>query len=99
VPHENQVRLACSPEWESTTFAHTEHNPWPGIRRLQCPVIALAAERASTFSPAARQRLSALLPLAEVNTIAGATHFLPMERPEAVLDTVRSALRMGASRN
>ncbi|MGR3247905.1 MAG: alpha/beta fold hydrolase [Paracoccus sp. (in: a-proteobacteria)] len=99
VPHENQVRLACSPEWESTTFAHTEHHPWPGIRRLQCPVIALAAERASTFSPAARQRLSALLPLAEVNTIAGATHFLPMERPEAVLDTVRSALRMGASRN
>ncbi|NKF24341.1 MULTISPECIES: alpha/beta fold hydrolase [Gammaproteobacteria] len=85
----DHVRLACAPEWESTTFAHTEHNPWPGIRRLQCPVIALAAERASTFSPRARQRLHALLPCAEVNALPGTTHFLPMERP----DTVREALR------
>lgn len=90
VPHENQVRLACAPEWESTTFAHTEHNPWPSIRRLQCPVIALAAERASTFLPGARQRLRAILPSAKVYVLAGTTHFLPMERPEAVCDHVRS---------
>lgn len=88
----DHVRLACAPEWESTTFAHTEHNPWPGIRRLQCPVIALAAERASTFSPKARQRLRALLPHAEVNVLAGTTHFLPMERPDAVRDAVRQAV-------
>tara|TARA_B100001939_G_scaffold339027_1_gene345301 strand:+ start:1149 stop:2033 length:885 start_codon:yes stop_codon:yes gene_type:complete len=88
----DHVRLACAPEWESTTFAHTEHNPWPGIRRLQCPVIALAAERASTFSPRARQRLRALLPCAEVNTIAGTTHFLPVERPDTVRDAVRQAM-------
>lgn len=73
----DHVRLACTPEWESTTFAHAEHNPWPGIRRLQCPVIVLAAEQASTLSPRARQRLRALLPAAEVNFLAGTTHFLP----------------------
>ncbi len=88
----DHVRLACTPEWESTTFAHTEHNPWPGIRRVRCPVIALAAECASTFSPGARRRLRALLPSAEVNVPAGTTHFLPMERADAVLDTVRRAI-------
>jgi pimeloyl-ACP methyl ester carboxylesterase len=91
----DHVRLACTPEWESTTFAHTEHNPWPGIRRLQCPVIALAAEQASTFSPRARQRLQAVLPSAEVKDLAGTTHFLPMEQPEVVRDTVRQALLPG----
>jgi pimeloyl-ACP methyl ester carboxylesterase len=88
----DQVRLACTPEWESATFAHTEHNPWPGIRRLQCPMIALASEKASTFSPGARRLLRARLPSAEVNVVPGTTHFLPMERPETVRDAVRRAM-------
>ena len=88
VPQGNRVRLACTPEWESTTFAHTEHNPWPGIRQLRCPVIALAAERASTFSPTARKGMRTLLPFAQVIVLSGTTHFLPMEQTEAVRDAV-----------
>ncbi|MAM59859.1 alpha/beta fold hydrolase [Hydrocarboniclastica marina] len=88
VPQRDHVRLACSPDWESTTFAHTEHNPWPGVRQLRCPVIALAAERASTFSQAARKKMRASLPSAEVRVIAETTHFLPMERPGAVRDAI-----------
>ncbi len=94
----NRVRLACAPEWESTTFVHTEHNPWPGVRRLRCPVIALAADRASTFSPTARQRLRAMLPMAQVNALAGTTHFLPMERPGAVRDAVLQTISPKYSR-
>ena len=83
------VRLACSPAWESSTFAHTDHNPWPGVRRLQCPVIALGADHASTFSQAARKRMRALLSRAEVKNIPGTSHFLPMERPDAVRDAIQ----------
>lgn len=92
VPQGDQVQLACAPEWESTTFAHTEHNPWPGIRRLQCPVIVLAADRASTFSHRARQRLRTVLPMAEVRALSGTTHFLPMEQPNAVSNAARQAI-------
>lgn len=92
VAHDDRFRLACTPEWESTTFAHTEHNPWPAVRRLRCPMVVLAAERASTFSPRARRRLHALLPSAELNVLSGTTHFLPMERPEVVRDAVRQAM-------
>ncbi|OAN92927.1 alpha/beta hydrolase [Marinobacter sp. EhC06] len=88
VPQGDQVQLACAPEWESATFAHTEHNPWPGIRQLRCPVIALAAERGSTFSPKAQKRLKALLPSADVRVLEGTTHFLPMEQKDTVRDAI-----------
>lgn len=87
------VRLACAPEWESATFAHTEHNAWPSIRKLRCPVIAMGASHASTFAPTSRQRLKALLPSAEVSTVANSSHFLPMEHPQAVVDAVHRLLR------
>ena len=86
--HGDHIRLACSPEWESTTFAQTEHNPWPGIRKLRCPVVALSGDRGSTFSLAARERLQTLLPSADVKVIEDTTHFLPMEKS----DTVRAAI-------
>lgn len=92
-PHGDHVRLACSPEWESITFAHTEHNPWPDICQLRCPVIALAAERASTFSSAARNRLRKLLPSAEVSVLAGTTHFLPMEQTDRVRDAMLEVIQ------
>lgn len=99
VPHGDYVRLACSPDWESATFAHTEHNPWPGIRQLRCPVIALAAERASTFSPTAQKRLQTLLPCAEVRVLAGTTHFLPMEQTETVRNAVLQLVLSGPCEN
>lgn len=89
VDDENGVRLACEPAWESATFTHTEHNAWPGIRKLRCPVIALGSSHASTFAPAARLRLKALLPAAEVTTVTNTTHFLPMEYPQVVADAIR----------
>jgi|SRR3569623_1161068 len=89
VDDEAGVRLACAPSWESATFIHTEHNAWPGLRRLRCPVVALGASQASTFAPASRQRMKTLLPDAEVITVTNTTHFLPMERPQAVVDAIR----------
>lgn len=95
VDDEMGVHLACAPAWESATFTHTEHNAWPGIRKLRCPVIALGASHASTFAPAARQRIKEWLPAAEVITVTNTTHFLPMECPEEVENAVRRLLPAG----
>ena len=99
VAHDDRFRLACTPEWESTTFAHTEHNPWPGIRQLRCPVIALAAERGSTFSPKAQKRLKALLPSADIRILEGTTHFLPMEQKDTVRDAILQLALTGCREN
>ena len=99
MPQDDQVQLACNPEWESTTFAHTEHNPWPGIRQLRCPVIALAAERGSTFSPTSQKRLQTLLPSADGRVVAGTTHFLPMEQNDTVRDAILQLALSGCREN
>lgn len=95
----DRLRLACSPLWESSTFAQTEHNPWPGIRQLKCPVVAIAAERASTFSSLAQRRLGKILPSAEVRVLAGTTHFLPMEQTELVRDAMLKSMLPECRRN
>lgn len=93
VNHDDEVRLACAREWEGVTFAHTEHNPWPGIRLLNCPIVALGAENASTFAEKSRQQFRRLQPSSEVKTLTGTTHFLPMERPEETHTAIRGLMR------
>ena len=39
-----------------------------------------------------RKRFLDLIPSAEVERLAGTSHFLPMERPDAVRDAVRQAV-------
>lgn len=88
------VRLAASPAWESATF-DAEHNPWPNVRRLgrgHCAVSVLAASSASTFAKRARPRFARLVPRARIESVAGTSHFLPMERPDVVIDAVTAML-------
>lgn len=81
-----EVTLSCSPRWEASSFASHAHDAWGPLQEIELPVEVLRAETESTFRieggpPLSNPRLS-------IETIAGTTHFLPMERP----DLVRSAL-------
>ena len=80
------VELACSPAWESSNFSSQGHRTWRALRRLPCPLTVLKAEHNSTCS----------LPVGEgrgvrVAVIPGASHFLPMERPDVVRDALLEA--------
>lgn len=78
-----EVRLACSPAWESSVFQHAP----PGIarlaRRVRCPLTLIYASggtaREEEVQIVARGHGSARLV-----KVADATHFLPMERPDIV---------------
>ena len=69
------------------------------IDQLRCPVIALAAERGSTFSPKAQKRLKALLPSADVRVLEGTTHFLPLEQKDTVRDAILQLALSGCREN
>jgi pimeloyl-ACP methyl ester carboxylesterase len=56
--------------------------------------VLLRGEQGSTVSPAAMHRIAALKPQARVATVEGATHMLPMERPDRVRAAIESALLM-----
>lgn len=87
-------RLACSPHYEAATFCAQRHDPWAALRAVHAPLVLLRAEKHSTMPPAALHRFSALKPEALVATVEGATHMLPMERP----DRVRAAIEAAALR-
>lgn len=83
---EGGVELACAPAWEASNYAAQAHDPWRAVRRVRAPVRVLKAETHSTcragagFAPRGRG--------VSVETLAGTSHFLPMERPDLVRDTL-----------
>jgi len=91
---DGQVELACAPSWESSDFASQLNDCWRAFADSHCPVSILLGEKGS---PA---WLKADMPTVNqdgrigVQTIAGTTHFLPMERP----DLVQAALLAASAR-
>jgi pimeloyl-ACP methyl ester carboxylesterase len=87
-------RLSCKPSYEAATYCAQRHNPWSAVHRVACPLVLLRAEQFSTISPAAMHRIAALKPDARVATVEGATHMLPMERPDRVRAAIEAAALM-----
>jgi len=87
----DEVRLACSGEWEAVTF----RNAPLGIARLaanvKCPLTVLHAGEGSTDGTARASEVELvkrLKPDAKIVAVPRTTHFLPMENPQAVRDEI-----------
>jgi pimeloyl-ACP methyl ester carboxylesterase len=94
---DGQVELACAPAWEASNFASQGHDPWAAARRYPGPIHILRAEHGSTCKVgdgAALMRRNRRLSL---KTVAGTSHFLPMERPDLFREALLSALGHHAS--
>jgi pimeloyl-ACP methyl ester carboxylesterase len=82
-----EVRLACAPSWEAENFRASP----PGIsrfaRQLRCPLTLIVGENGTARDDevATIMRLHAGTRLVRV---PGATHFLPMERPDIVREEI-----------
>jgi pimeloyl-ACP methyl ester carboxylesterase len=83
-----EVTLTCAPAWEASNFRTHNYDPWAAFRAARCPIRILRAEVGSTA------RLDEGLAELEatgrvrVDLIPGTSHFLPMERPELVRETL-----------
>lgn len=84
---EGGVELACAPAWEAATFAGHAHDPWRALSQVRAPLSVFKAERHSTCmaSPEALKRTNRR---AHVAVVCGATHFIPMERPDLVRESL-----------
>jgi pimeloyl-ACP methyl ester carboxylesterase len=88
------VRLACTPSFEARTFAAQRNDPWKALERAPKPLVILRAEIGSTLPLALARRIGLLRPDARIATQDGATHALPMERPDRVRSAIASTLVM-----
>ena len=86
------VTLACTPEWEVSNYVHQDHDSWAAFEASRCPIHILRAERESPGRlDEGLERLEATGRI-RIDTIAGTTHFLPMERPELVREAILEAV-------
>jgi pimeloyl-ACP methyl ester carboxylesterase len=82
------VELACTPEWEVSNYVNQDHDSWAAFAASRCPIHLLRAADNSPGRIEGNLDQLAATGRIRIETIAGTTHFLPMERP----DLVRTAL-------
>ena len=95
-PHaEGGVELSCAPAWEAANFAWHDHNVWPWMRHVTCPLVLMRGTVGSTCPAIIAGLIRRRLPQIKDRVVDGASHFLPMEFPAmvrgeiaALLDTV-----------
>jgi pimeloyl-ACP methyl ester carboxylesterase len=85
---DGEVTLTCAPAWEASNFRTHNYDPFAAFRATRCPIRILRAEHASTCRIDPIEAELTATRRITVETIAGTSHFLPMERP----DLVRAAL-------
>ena len=85
---DGEVELSCAPDWEAANFSSHAHDPWGPLHAVRAPVRILRAENGSTCSAASAEPFVADNPSFSVETIPGTTHFLPLERPDLVRETI-----------
>lgn len=83
-----EVTLTCAPGWEASNFRTHNYDPWAAFRATRCPIRILRAEVGSTAR--LDEGMSELLATGrvQVDLIPGTSHFLPMERPDLVRETL-----------
>ncbi len=91
IPDGAEFRLACVPNDEATMYAVSRvDSGWPQLHQIRCPVTIVTGEHSDSHPASVVEALAAQFSAAGVETVrvAGATHFVPMERPGAVAAAV-----------
>jgi pimeloyl-ACP methyl ester carboxylesterase len=89
-----EVNLTCTPEWEASNFRTHNYDAWAAFRESRCPIRVLRADQASTFRLEGHEAELAGDGRITVETIPGTTHFLPMERPDLVRQTLLACVAL-----
>jgi pimeloyl-ACP methyl ester carboxylesterase len=87
---DGHIELKCPATIEAQVFEHAVRLDSFGVLpQVNIPVLLMRGESSEAFPEASATRALSLLPRAQLKTVARASHFVPMERPEAVARAVR----------
>ncbi|HUO11601.1 MAG TPA: alpha/beta hydrolase [Caulobacteraceae bacterium] len=92
---DGQVELACAPEWEVSNYVNQRHDSWAAFAASKAPTRILRAEVESTGRLGDEIGQLTASGRIRVDTVPGTTHFLPMERPDLVRETLIWAVSQG----
>lgn len=84
--NENKVQLACDPQWEAANFKGPQLMTERWIKKLRVPFTLLMAATGSTTRAVGAFHTPKVDK--KIETVAGSTHFIPMEMPDLVRDEI-----------
>ncbi len=95
-PEGDRWALKCRPDVEAAFYRHaTVHAAWERLGEVATPAIVVAGEGSDTHPEAFARLQAERLGNARAQVVAGATHFVPMERPDAVAAAAAALLPPG----
>lgn len=84
------LTLACQPGREAALFmGGLDQDPWPLIEKISCPVMLVEGADSENRAVIDLARAASIIPVAELRTVEGAGHLVPMEKPRELLALVR----------
>ena len=86
--YEGGFRLRCKPQWESEIFRSAPFGVSRFAAQVRCPLTIIHGAYGSTSSEGELAVIKRLCSSARIVTEKGASHFLPMEYPQAVRDEI-----------
>ncbi len=88
VPDGDGFRLACAPEWEAASYADYPLHLGRLGRRIPVPITVLRGAIDSSTSESVLNQFARKHGHTRIVQLDGATHFLPMERPEILREEI-----------
>ncbi len=88
--------LIYPPEWEARIYftgVWRDWDIWLHLPRLRPPTLILRGAETDTFLEPTARLLQRRAPHVQVQTLEKTTHLLPLERPQAVAEAIRSFLK------
>jgi pimeloyl-ACP methyl ester carboxylesterase len=90
---DGQIELKCSGEIEGAIFSQSASLPvWDVLPQIEVPVVVTRGETTEGFLAMAAEAVAGRVQYGTLETIAGAGHLAPMERPQAVAEMILLAL-------
>jgi pimeloyl-ACP methyl ester carboxylesterase len=85
----NDWMLSCAPQWEAANYRAGPPNVWPLLQKIRVPVVLLTAGQRSTCPVPVARALQARVKTLKWRLFPECTHFLPMERPDTVAESLQ----------
>ena len=86
---DGRFRLKCPPEIEALTYLGGHHtDPRPCLSSVDVPTLIMGVDSGHTAGITEPEQTVAAMAQAELIMFSGATHFLPMEDPQSVIDHI-----------
>jgi pimeloyl-ACP methyl ester carboxylesterase len=82
---DGRIELKCPGEIEAELYRNSlSPDVWDLLPRVRCPALVIRGEKTEPMLAMVAEGVAQRIPGARLATIAGGSHFVPMERPDAI---------------